>query len=216
MRAQEYAIDLVREALEAGVDEIQLDYVRYPVLGIENADFGLDLKANPRAKVDVISRFVDRVHAVTSAKHVPLSLDVFGVIAFGHQVDIERLGQDPAELAKRCEFLSGMVYPSHYDPGFMGFDAPGDHPELAGMGVKGMREYIEANGGGHAKMRPWLQAMRHKSTTYSPGYIQQEIQTSTRAGATGFLLWNPGQIYDFSFRALPIVRAAHVRRAPKN
>ncbi|HVH48212.1 MAG TPA: putative glycoside hydrolase, partial [Labilithrix sp.] len=204
-RAQEYVIDLAKEAIEAGADEIQLDYVRFPVTGMKNIDFGLDTKKDPNAKIDVISRFVDRVHAVTRAHGVPLSLDVFGVIAFGKKVDMQNLGQDPAELAKRAEFLSAMVYPSHYDPGFMGLEEPGDHPELVGLGVKHMLAEMEERGvdpDKSAKIRPWLQAMRHKSSNYGPGYIQEEIRTGDKAGGSGWLLWNPGQIYDVAWRAV--------------
>lgn len=201
--AQNYVIALAKEAIDNGVDEVQLDYVRYPVTGVKNADFGLD-KSNPKAKVEVITNFVERVHGVTKARGVPLSLDVFGVIAFGRRADIDRLGQDPPELAKHAEFLSAMVYPSHYDEGFMGWTSPGDHPEIVGKGVKHMIETIEDGGvTGGAKIRPWLQAMAHKSSNYGPWYIQQEMKTSDDAGGRGWLLWNPGQEYDVSWRATP-------------
>jgi hypothetical protein len=204
---QQYVIDLAKEAMDAGVDEVQLDYVRFPVIGMKNIDFKLDTKKEPRAKVDVITRFVERVHSVTHARGVPLSLDVFGVIAFGKDVDITNLGQDPNELAKHSEFLSAMVYPSHYDPGFMGFAEPGAHPELVGLGVKHMLAEFDEHDvpEHHAKIRPWLQAMRHKSSNYGAGYIQDEIRTGDRAGATGWLLWNPGQVYDVAWRAVPAV-----------
>lgn len=198
--AQGYLLDLVREAIANGADEIQLDYVRYPVMNIKLMDFGLDTKENPRAKVEVITRFVQRVHGLTRAHGVPLSLDVFGVIALGRKDDIQNLGQDPAELSKHCEVLSPMVYPSHYDLGFNGWENPGDHPELVGMGVKGVVEQAKAGG---AKIRPWLQAMNHKSATYGPEYIQREIKSGNGAGGHGWLLWNPGQNYEVSWRALP-------------
>jgi hypothetical protein len=205
--AQGYVVELVKEALDNGVDEVQLDYVRYPVTKIKNADFGLDLKENPRAKVEVITRFVEKVHAITKARRVPLSLDVFGVIALGRAVDIQNLGQDPPELAKHAEYLCPMVYPSHYDPGFMGYEAPGDHPELVGRGVKNILDVIRDGGvEGGAKVRPWLQAMRHKSSTYGADYVRQEIRTGDAAGANGWLLWNPGQDYTISWAAVPKVR----------
>jgi hypothetical protein len=215
-----YIAALVNEAIDAGADEIQLDYVRFPVIGMKNIDFQLDTRRDPDAKVKVITEFVQKIHRITQARHVPLSLDVFGVIAFGKEVDIRNLGQDPAELSKHAEYLSAMVYPSHYDPGFMGFEAPGDHPELVGFGVKHMlKEMSFANGDErsqasasgthepHAKIRPWLQAMRHKSSNYGAAYIQSEIRTGDRAGGDGWLLWNPGQVYDVAWSALPRGRA---------
>ncbi len=211
-RAQGYVLDLVREVIDMGVDEVQLDYVRFPVIGMKNIDFGLDTRKNPRAKIEVITRFVERVHALTRSRGVPLSIDVFGVIAFGKPVDMQNLGQDPAELAKHAEFLSAMVYPSHFDPGFMGREEPADHPELVGLGVKHMLAQMEARGldlERSAKIRPWLQAMRHGASNYGPAYIQEEIRTSDRAGGKGWLLWNPGQVYDVAWSALPRVRVAN-------
>jgi hypothetical protein len=184
---------------------VQLDYVRFPVTGMKNIDFGLDTKSDPDAKISVISRFVDRVHAMTRAHGVPLSLDVFGVIAFGKRVDMQNLGQDPVELAQRAEFLSAMVYPSHYEPGFMGLDEPGAHPELVGLGVKHMIQEMEERGldpSKLAKIRPWLQAMRYRSSNYGPGYIQEEIKSGDRAGAAGWLLWNPSQTYEVAWSAV--------------
>ena len=79
---------------------------------------------------------------MTQARHVPLSLDVFGVIALGKRVDIDALGQELSVLAPECEVLSPMVYPSHYSKGFMGFDEPGAHPELIAVGTKGSLDQI--------------------------------------------------------------------------
>src|SRR5205823_4921406 len=38
---QDYVIAVMQETLDAGVDEVQLDYVRYPTEGIGDADFKL-------------------------------------------------------------------------------------------------------------------------------------------------------------------------------
>ncbi|MEO8799781.1 MAG: putative glycoside hydrolase [Polyangiaceae bacterium] len=203
--AQDYVFSLVKESLDAGADEIELDYIRYPVLGIKNADF--HLQERKLTKVGVIRDFVHHVHAMTKARGVPLSLDVFGVIAFGKRTDIDGLGQDPVVLAQECEVLSPMVYPSHYDPGFAGFDSPGDHPELVGMATKKIIEQIDDAKLAHpAKIRPWLQAMAWKSPTYSPGYLVREIHSTRDNGGSGWLMWNPGQNYGYTWQAVPAKR----------
>src|SRR5262249_4549898 len=132
--AQQYIVDLAKEGIDAGADEIQLDYVRYPVLGIKGADF--HLKEKSLTKIEVIRDFDRKVHEVTSTLNVRFSLDVFGAIAEGHRDDIEILGQDPAVIATAAVVLSPMVYPSHYAKGFLGYEVPGNHPELVGYGVK--------------------------------------------------------------------------------
>ncbi|MEO6419628.1 MAG: putative glycoside hydrolase [Polyangiaceae bacterium] len=206
--AQAYVIDLVKESLDAGADEIQLDYVRYPVLGIKGADF--HLKERGLTQTTVIRDFVRKVHAVTKARNVPLSLDVFGVIAFGARVDIDALGQDPVLLAPECEALAPMVYPSHYAKGFHGWDEPGDHPEIVGIGTKAIRAQIDDAGiKGGAVIRPWLQAMNWKSPAYSPGYLATEIKSGDAAGGVGWLMWNPGQDYSYAWQAVPKRRVAN-------
>jgi hypothetical protein len=195
---QAYVMALVRESLDAGADEIQLDYVRYPVLGIKNADFHLQERG--LTKTIVIRDFVRRVHALTRSRGVPLSLDIFGIVSLGRRADIESLGQDPALLSKECEALSPMVYPSHYGPGMFGLDAPGDRPEVAGWGTRGVKDQVPTGG---AVVRPWLQAASWKSNGFGQGYIAREIHAADKAGGEGWLLWNPGQTYDFAWGAVP-------------
>jgi hypothetical protein len=198
--AHQYVIDLAKEAMDAGADEIQLDYVRYPVLGAKNADF--HLKERNLTRVEVIRSFVHEVHEVTRARHVPLSLDVFGVIALGKRVDIDALGQEMSVLASECEALSPMVYPSHYAKGFYGFDEPGAHPELIAVGTKGSLEQV-ANVPHAAIIRPWLQDMNYESPGFGPEYVRQEIKSAVGAGGTGWLLWNPSQDYSDAFQVIP-------------
>jgi hypothetical protein len=211
--AQGYLIDLAKEAIEAGADEVELDYVRYPVIGIKNADFHLD--AIKKTKPEVIRDFVHDVHAVTRAHHVPLSLDIFGVVAQGKRVDIDGLGQDIALLGPECEVLSPMVYPSHYAKGFMGFEVPGNHPELVGIGTKGTLGQLElGNVTTGTRVRPWVQAMNFESPDYSPGYLARELRSATENGSSGWLMWNPQQDYSYAWQAVPKLRDEKPVTAP--
>ncbi len=198
--AQAYVIDLAKEAMDAGVDEIQLDYVRYPVLGIKNADF--DLTKGKTPKPVVIRDFVRKVHEVTQARKVPLSLDIFGVVAEGQREDINMLGQDPALLAPECEALSPMVYPSHYRSGYQGWEIPGNHPEIVGIGTRKILKQIKKLEG--AIVRPWLQAVNYNSPDYGPPYLATEIRSSIEAGGSGWLMWNPAQTYTVTWSAVPV------------
>ncbi|HEX9294373.1 MAG TPA: putative glycoside hydrolase [Polyangiaceae bacterium] len=199
--AQAYLFDLAKEAMDAGADEIQLDYVRYPVLGIKNADF--DLTKGKVPKTIVIRDFVRKMHELTQARKVPLSLDIFGIVAEGHRNDIEMLGQDPPLLAPECEALSPMVYPSHYRSGYQGFEIPGNHPEIVGIGTKKVLQQLKKVRSGTI-VRPWLQAVSFNSPDYGPPYLAAEIKHATDAGATGWLMWNPAQGYSVTWRAVPV------------
>jgi len=202
--AQQYVLDLAKEAMDAGADEIQLDYVRYPVLGIKNADF--DLTKGKTPKPIVIRDFVRKVHELTQARKVPLSLDIFGVVAEGQREDINMLGQDPALLAPECEVLSPMVYPSHYRSGYQGWEIPGNHPEIVGIGTRKILKQIKKAQG--ALVRPWLQAVNYNSPDYGPPYLAEEIRSSVQAGGSGWLMWNPAQTYTVTWSAVPVKAAA--------
>lgn len=198
----EYVQGLVVEAMDAGADEIQLDYVRYPVQkGLGNADFGYYMKG--RNKKEVIRDFVHEVHELTKARGVPLGVDVFGVTSTGTQEDIDNLGQDLAMMGKEVEFVLPMVYPSHYGEGFYGFAVPGDHPEIVGIGTKATNARLAGTG---AKTRPWLQTFNWKSPAYGPQYIRDEIKSGDEAGGSGYMMWNPGSEYSTVWAAVPVVK----------
>jgi hypothetical protein len=201
--ARAYIMDLVKEALDFGVDEIQLDYVRYPVLGVKHADF--DATKGKTPKTIVIRNFVREVHALTQARKVPLSLDIFGIVAEGVRADIDALGQDPVLLAPECEVLSPMVYPSHYHAGYAGFEVPGNHPEIVGMATRKILAMLK-RGKKNAIIRPWLQAASWNSPEYGPQYIANEVKSAIGAGSHGWLMWNPAQTYTVTWQAVPVER----------
>ncbi len=200
--AQNYIIDLAKEAMEAGADEIQLDYVRFPVHGgLKHAIFP---PGHGGKRINAIRDFVRRVHEVTKPRGVPLSLDIFGVTATGERGDIEMLGQDIAVLGHECEALSPMVYPSHYDAGYHGFEVPGAHAEIVGIGTKGAMEHLKE---GHATkecvIRSWLQASSYKTPNYGPQYLVDEATSAEKNGGVGWLMWSPSNDYNAAWRGFP-------------
>jgi hypothetical protein len=191
---QDYIIALANEVMAAGADEVQLDYVRYPVEDVEHADFRL--KERGLRRRDVIARFVHRVHEATRQRGAALSVDVYGIVAEGVETDIEHLGQDPGLLAKECEVIAPMVYPSHYPKGFMGFEEPGDHPELVRFGVSKLRALIKRKQPGQSILiRPWIQGMPFRTPNFGPKYIADEVEHANQGGASGWMIWNPTQDY---------------------
>ena len=194
--AQDYLIALVDETLTAGVDEIQLDYVRYPTEGITNAVFGLG-----QAKTtDVIAGFVGRVHEHTQEAGVPLSLDLFGVVAWQRGADVRATGQDLARLGPLVEAISPMVYPSHFREGFNGYAEPGAHPEVVLFGTK-QAESVLRKAGSTAVVRPWIQAFPWHAPGYSSTYVFQEIAQARAGRGNGWLAWNAGGYYAEVFAA---------------
>jgi hypothetical protein len=200
--AVDYVLELTKEGLAAGADEIQLDYIRFPVVGPVK-----DMKLPSRHGTDRIMRIRDivrRVHELTAAEKVPLSLDIFGVTATGERSDMEALGQDITVLGAECEALSPMVYPSHYDDGYHGFAQPGAHPEIVGIGTKAAVHYLsQAKPKPKAVIRSWLQAFGWRAPNYGPKYLMDEAHGAETNGGVGWLMWSPSNDYYAAWQGIP-------------
>ena len=206
IEVQEYDIALALAAAQAGADEIQFDYVRFPAEG-DQKDAGFSFqKSHPNwQRADVIADFLQRAYTALHPKGVLLSLDVFGIMAWQRQVDLNHTGQDIVRMAKFCDVLSPMIYPSH----FFGMDniaRPGDEPEhFIGESMDRFQAITKGSG---VVIRPWLQAFAWRTKTYSPKYIEVQVLTAKNKGGIGFLFWNANNDYSKPYVAMPEMKAA--------
>jgi hypothetical protein len=154
---------------------------------------------------DVITAFLKKAYAELHPTGVLLSLDVFGVMAWQRPVDLSHTGQDIVGMAKYCDVLSPMIYPSHFF-GMDGIEHPGDAPEHF-IGESMQRFELITKGSG-VVIRPWLQAFRWRTKTYSPEYIKVQVATAREKGGIGFLFWNAANDYSKPYEAMPEMKAA--------
>ena len=195
----EYLTELAEMAADLGFDEIQYDYVRFPVGSDANAaDYGVDMDAYPKRQAiqDFLAYAGDRLHE----KGCVVTADVFGTI-IGSETDVQTVGQDYAALGQTVDAISPMVYPSHYANGVFGLKVPDANPYetvLAAMqgSVEELQEISEAE---RAVVRPWLQAF---TATWVPGHIsyngtqiREQIQAVYDAGYEEWILWNATNRY---------------------
>jgi hypothetical protein len=209
-KVQDYDIALAKYVAQSGVDEIQFDYVRFPAEGDQkDAKFFYQAQQLPGPvrpqRSDVIANFLDRAYAQLHPSGVLLSLDVFGVMAWQRPVDLAHTGQDIVAMAKHCDVLSPMIYPSHFF-GMDGIARPGDAPEhFIGESMNRFQLITKDSG---VVLRPWLQAFAWRTKTYSPEYIKVQVATSKDKGGVGFLFWNANNDYSKPYTAMPEMRAA--------
>jgi hypothetical protein len=191
---QEYNMAIIRELIGFGVDEIQVDYFRYPTDG--KADTGIAGKV----RSDVLADFARRIHELTSSKGVLLSLDMFGIVLWQKDEDIKTLGQDVMKLKHHFDIISPMLYPSHFPKGFSNEKNPADKPYyFVNRGIIRMKALV----GDEVTIRPWLQSFPLRITTgYNPDYVKAQIKGAQDAGAVGWLLWSPGNHYEEAYRAM--------------
>src|SRR5215471_2873203 len=201
-QVQDYNLALAKYVAGSGVDEVQFDYVRFPAEG-NQADALFAFQKDPKLQRDVvIANFLDRAYSELHPMGVLLSLDVFGVMAWQRQVDLRHTGQDIVKMAKHCDILSPMIYPSHFF-GMDNYKLPGDAPEHF-ISIS-MDRYVKVTAGSGVVLRPWLQAFHWKTRTYSPQYILKQVGTSKEHGGDGFLFWNAANDYSKPFAAMPVI-----------
>jgi hypothetical protein len=202
---QEYNIALARYAAEAGVDEVQFDYVRFPAEGDQkDAAFTFETAHPKWQRTDVIADFLAQAHQQLKPLNVLFSLDVFGVMAWQRNVDLAHTGQDIVKMAQHCDVLSPMIYPSHFF-GMDGYKDPGDAPEhFIGESMDRFRLITKDSG---VVLRPWLQAFGWRTKSYSPEYIVKQVTVAKDKGGIGFLFWNARNDYSKPFTAMPEMKA---------
>jgi hypothetical protein len=162
---------------------------------------------------DVITAFLKKAYAEIHPTGALFSLDVFGVMAWQRQVDLSHTGQDIVGMAKYCDVLSPMIYPSHFF-GMDNIEHPGDAPEHF-IGESMARFELITKGSG-VVIRPWLQAFRWRTKTYSPEYIKVQVATAKEKGGIGFLFWNAANDYSKPYAAMPEMRASDLKEGSKD
>lgn len=191
-KVQDYNIALAVELAGYGVDEVQFDYIRFPTLG-DQTDADFVFSEGKMERVEVISRFLKRAHEQIGRAGAFFSIDIFGVVAWGKDVDINTTGQQIALLAQNCDVISPMLYPSHFSDNFDGFKNPGDNPYH--FILDGCRKVIELSGG-KVLVRPWLQAFGWRVSNFNASYIAEQVRGSNDSGAHGYLFWNASNKYN--------------------
>jgi phage tail protein X len=217
-KVQDYNIALAKFVAQSGADEIQFDYVRFPAEGDQKDASFVFQTENPKwQRSDVIVDFLKKAYAELHPTGVLLSLDVFGVMAWQRQVDLSHTGQDIVGMAKYCDVLSPMIYPSHFF-GMDNIEHPGDAPEHfigESMARFELITHPDGNKTTGVVIRPWLQAFRWRTKTYSPEYIKVQVATAKEKGGIGFLFWNAANDYSKPYEAMPEMRAADLKEGSK-
>jgi hypothetical protein len=201
----EYNIGLAKFAAANGADEIQFDYVRFPAEGDQkDARFLFERQHPDWTRADAITSFLQKAQSELKPSGVLFSLDVFGVMAWQRTIDLAHTGQDIPQMAKYCDVMSPMIYPSHFY-GMDGYSDPGDAPEhFIGESMERFQKVTASSG---VVLRPWLQAFGWRTKSYSPEYIRIQVAVSRAKGAHGFLFWNANNDYSKPYSAMPEMRS---------
>jgi len=193
--AQDYNIEIAKRAIDAGADEIQFDYIRFPTDGnMKDIVFPVfDPRKTTKAKV--MELFFQKLRRELK-KYKPdilLGIDLFGeVFLYGRE---EGIGQTLSHVAEYFDILCPMAYPSHYRCGEFGVRDPTAHPRKVYHATlsKGL-DFLKQS---KAIVRPWIQDFSIGSiygcgpaVRYGRKEIADQIEASRNLEIKGFMLWN--------------------------
>jgi hypothetical protein len=185
-------LDLAYEAATLGFDEIQYDYVRFPTDGdMSRVDYGLEDTQEVRERS--IETFLQMSHQKLIPTGVKLSADVFGyTVMVNHDLSI---GQNFVELSKHVDYVSPMLYPSHWPRGSIAVNGhPNDFPyETIHISMSSAVHKLEGNG---LKIRPWLQDFAYPGLQpFDEADVRAQIDAAEAVGVSGWMLWDPNNLY---------------------
>ncbi|HTK05461.1 MAG TPA: putative glycoside hydrolase [Candidatus Eisenbacteria bacterium] len=203
-----YNAAVAKEVYAAGFDEVQFDYIRFLSDGnLSTAVYPAYDRTTPKS--EVIASFFGYMDAELREKHgIPISADLFGLTMDQHEYDLG-IGQRLEPAARHFDFVSPMVYPSHYASGYQGFANPAAHPYevarhsiMAGWPVldalkaedDALRERSPGLSLRIGTIRPWLQDF-DLGAHYTAEMVRGQMKAAIEGKASGWLFWNAKNVY---------------------
>lgn len=206
--AWQYIIDIAKEAIDLGFDEIQFDYIRFP----ETTNYKYDMSYFEKEKSEYIDSFIKT--AIEQMPNAVLSADIFGNVCLQSK-DLGGIGQTLETISERIHCISPMIYPSHfanssnhYSGNGVGtringilFEKPDLEPYKIIYNTLLVSKQRLEEAGVSVKVRPYLQGF---TATYIPeGYrinygveqYRDQIKAVYDAGYTEWIFWNSGNNY---------------------
>ncbi len=182
-----YNLEIAKRAVQLGVDEIQFDYIRFPTLANNSKLIIKDKEGY--SKTDAIVGFLRYANNLIKDDTL-ISVDVYGLTTTV-KGDLG-IGQDIVKMAEHVDYISPMIYPSHYGKGIYGIKDPEKSPyQLITNSLEDAKEKL---GFSSSKLRPWLQDF---SLYYNYGEeeVNEQIKAVKDNKLSGWLLWNPKSKY---------------------
>ena len=183
----DYNVAIAKEAIDLGFDEINFDYVRFPSDGNLKT---IIFTHGDKEKYDVMGEFYQYLNQQLSDQPAWISLDFFGFVMERH--DGINIGQRLEDAVDYVDFISPMMYPSHYPAGHLGLANPAAAPYV--VIHNGMEKGIPYFEGKRAKVRPWIQAF-DIGAQYGATNIRAQIDAIEEFENGGWLLWNASNRY---------------------
>jgi hypothetical protein len=197
----DYNIGVAEELVKLGFGEVQFDYIRfpepYPSLPKQVFPNSGDL-----SKPAALAAYLKDAKTRLNKLGVRSTADIFGLVTtVGGALEV---GQDWEKISPVVDVVLPMVYPSHYPRGSLGVPYPNADPyKIIHIAISRARERDKKLGVSEAEhIRPWLQAFTLGKPPYGADQLREQKKAVYDSGYDGWVMWNPGSIYDVYMPAL--------------
>lgn len=207
-------VELAKESYAIGFDEINFDYIRFPSDGpMKEAVYTW---SQGKTKSQALEEFFVYLYDALKDTGMVTSADLFGMTTTN--TDDLNIGQVLERAFPYFDYISPMVYPSHYPSGFNGYKDVNAHAydivhfSMAEAIRRAVATTTPVEGFAHtrigtstptvyskpsypaSKMRPWLQDFDYP-VAYTPEMVAAQIKANTDAGLGSYLFWDPANKY---------------------
>src|SRR3989344_4524995 len=117
----EYIVELSKESYALGFDELNYDYIRWPSDGPMS-----DIAYPSENRAEEVEKFWSYLREQVKPTGAILSADLFGYTTV--LADDLNIGQQLERALPHFDYVMPMVYPSHYNKGFVGLANPNSDP----------------------------------------------------------------------------------------
>ena len=185
-KSRNYVLNVAIEACGLGFDEIQFDYIRYPDTSHSNLAYKEESTFNNRTRN--INSFLDEATKTLHGEGCLVSADIFGYVL--QTKSDNGIGQHLESIVQSVDFISPMVYPSHYSNGSFGYQYPNKYPyEVVSAALNdGLSRGVEMK-----QLRPYLQGFWHTKED-----VRLNIKAAEDMGLD-WIIWNNSSMYDTNY-----------------
>tara|TARA_B100000700_G_scaffold114138_1_gene128314 strand:- start:113 stop:1387 length:1275 start_codon:yes stop_codon:yes gene_type:complete len=185
-KSREYILNIAVEACLLGFDEIQFDYIRYPDTSYQGLIY--DEKSSFENRTNNINSFLQNATDLLHDIGCLTSADIFGYVL--NAKNDNGIGQYLETIVNTVDFISPMIYPSHYSKGSFGYSNPNNFPyEVVTAALNaGLARGVEEQ-----SLRPFLQGFWHSSED-----VRLNIQAAEDKSLS-WIIWNNSSVYQKDF-----------------
>lgn len=185
--ALQYNREILCELAAAGIDEINLDYIRF-----STAFVGSLRTFSGQEKADRVLAFVKMARETIDAcgPATRLGISTYAILGWKYDTNVETLGQDVVRFAPYVDIISPMAYPATFAQN--AYYIPGVHPRsrMYYLVYRTMTGYRELLGDDAWKLRPWIQGYG-----VSVKNVLDQMDAVADSGSCGFQFWNASNVY---------------------